>query len=277
MFKLLEKLPQIEAKLAKKRFLFIGTDYDGTLTPIVRYPDYALLPQETRSVLRDLSDMRNALVCIISGRSYKDIRKKVGIRKIIYAGNHGLEIKTLRFRKKDNLPGFIKDSKKYKEEIKIICRSLKRRLKGLKGVWVENKGITASIHYRLANFKDAHKAKSIVFSSMPDFKNLKLVKGKKVWEIRPNLNWDKGKAIKYVLEQNLTKSWRKKTAVVYAGDDKTDEDAFSFLKQGGVTILIRKNPSPKSKAQYFLKDQKEVIKFLRWLKCLWEKKVAESK
>lgn len=276
MFELFEKLPDVKTKVVKKRFLFIGLDYDGTLTPIVKHPDYALLSKHTKSLIRDLCNMKNAFVCIISGRSYNDIRKKVGIRKIIYAGNHGMEIKIRKIHRKESLPSFIKNSKKYKEGIKRICRNLKRKLKGLKGVWVENKGLSASIHYRLAKSEDAQKAKKIVFLGIKATKDLKLTKGKKVWEIKPKINWDKGKAIRHILEENLTKDRRKKTAVVYVGDDKTDEDAFSFLEKCGITILVSNHALIKSKANYFLKNQREVIKFLIWLKNLWEEKVAKS-
>jgi trehalose 6-phosphate phosphatase len=271
MLKSFEEYQQIEKKIVGKKLLFIGLDYDGTLTPIVSHPDHARLPQDTKSLLTDLSDLPNTFVCIISGRSYEDIRKKVGIEKIIYVGNHGMEIKGR------GLSFSVKNSKKYKEEINKICRNLNQRLKGIKSVWVENKGLTASVHYRLADSEDVQEVKPIVFSIIKTCKELKLRRGKKVWEIRPNIDWSKGKAMAYALDECLKKNWKRKTSVVYIGDDQTDEDAFSLLKRYGVTILVNRKPSHTSSAQYSLAHPREVIRFLRWLGNLWEDKDVRSK
>jgi trehalose 6-phosphate phosphatase len=271
MLKLFEEYPRIKKRILGKEFLFIGLDYDGTLTPIVSHPDHALLPPDTKSLLTYLCDLPHTSVCIISGRSYEDIRKQVGIRKIIYAGNHGMEIKGKSFSFS------IKNSKKYAEEINKICRNLTQRLKEIKGVWVENKGLTASIHYRLADPKDVKKAKQIIFPIIKTLKNLKLRRGKKVWEIRPNIDWDKGKAVQYVLEKSLGKDWKRRSSVVYIGDDQTDEDAFSLLKQHGITAVVSRKPSSTSNAQYFLVHPQEVISFLRWLSNLWKGKNVKTK
>jgi len=271
MLKLFEEYQQIEKKILGKKLLFIGLDYDGTLTPIVSYPDHARLPQNTKSLLTDLSDLPNTFVCIISGRSYGDIRKKVGIKKIIYVGNHGMEIKG------GGLSFSVKNSKKYKEEVNKICRNLTQRLREIRGVWVENKGLTASVHYRLADSEDVQKVKQIVFPIIKTCKELKLRRGKKVWEIRPKIDWNKGKAVQYVLKRSVGENWKRKSAVVYVGDDQTDEDVFSLLKQHGITALVSRKPSHISNAQYFLAHPQEVINFLRWLGNLWEDKDAKTK
>jgi trehalose 6-phosphate phosphatase len=271
MLKLFEEYQQIEKKILGKNLLFIGLDYDGTLTPIVSHPDYAWLPQDTKSLLTYLCGLPHTLVCVISGRSYVDIRKKVGIKKIIYVCNHGMEIKGR------GLSFSVKNSKKYKEEINKICRNLNQQLKGIKRIWVENKGLTASVHYRLADSEDIKKAKQIMSPVIKTFNNLKLRRGKKVWEIKPNIDWNKGKAVQYVLERSAGKNWKRKSAVVYIGDDQTDEDVFSLLKQHGITALVSRKPSHISKAQYFLAHPQEVINFLRWLGNLWEEKGVKTK
>jgi trehalose-phosphatase len=270
MLRLIEEYPRLENRILAKRFLFIGLDYDGTLTPIVRHPDRAELSKDTKSLLADLCHLPNTFVCIISGRSYQDVRRKVGVGRIIYAGNHGMEIKG---------PGvslLVGDSKRIAKGVSDICRTLNQRLKGITGVWVENKGLTASVHYRLAESEDIQRAKSIALPLIKDYAGLHFARGKKVWEIRPNLDWNKGKAIDFILKENLTRDWRKKTAVVYVGDDQTDEDAFSFLGKSEITVLINEDPRRNSKAKYFLAHQREVIKFLTWLKHVWEGEVPES-
>ena len=271
MLKLIEERSRIEKKILGKKFLFIGLDYDGTLTPIVSHPDHAWLPQDTKSLLKYLCNLPNAFVCIISGRSYEDLRRKVGIKRIIYAGNHGMEIKGR------DLSFSIKNFKKYVEEINKICRNLNQRLKGIQGVWVENKGLTTSVHYRLADSEDVQKGKQIIFPIVKTFKDLKLKRGKKVWEIRPNIDWNKGKAITYILEGCLRRNWKRESAVVYIGDDRTDEDAFSLLREDGVTALVNRKPPQRSNAKYFLTHPKEVTSFLRWLSNLWEVKGVKPK
>ncbi len=270
MLRLIEEYPRLENRILAKRFLFIGLDYDGTLTPIVRHPDQAELAKDTKSLLADLSHLPNTLVCIISGRSYQDVRRKVGVSRIIYAGNHGMEIKGR------GVSFLVRDSKKITKEVSQICRNLNQRLKGIAGVWVENKGLTASIHYRLAESEDAQKAKSIVSPLVEDYAGLRLARGKKVWEIRPNLDWNKGKAMAHVLDRCLTKSWRRRSAVVYIGDDRTDEDVFSLLRQDGITALVSRKPRQGSSAEFFLTHPREVRSFLEWLCNLWEDRGVKS-
>ena len=271
MLKLIEEYHRIEKKILGKKFLFIGLDYDGTLTPIVSHPHHARLPHDTKSLLTNLCTLPHTLLCIISGRSCEDVRKKVGIKRIIYAGNHGMEMKGMGFSFS------IRNPKKYVEEINKICRKLTQRLKEIEGVWLENKGLTASLHYRLADSEDVQKVKQIISPIINTSKDLKLNRGKKVWEIRPNIDWNKGKAVAYILERCLGKDWKSKSAVVYIGDDKTDEDAFSLLKEEGITVLVSKKPSQRSKAQYFLTHHRQVISFLRWLSNLWEDNLVKLK
>ena len=270
MLRLIQEDPEIEKRILGKKSLFIGLDYDGTLTPIVGHPDQAELAKGTKSLLADLSGLPHTFVCIVSGRAYRDVRRKVGVDGIIYAGNHGMEIKG------KGLSFSVRDSKKIVKEVSEICRNLNQSLKGIAGVWVENKGLTASVHYRLAESKDAQKAKSIVFPMMTSYARLKLARGKKVWEIRPHVDWNEGKAISYVLDACLKESWRSKSAVVYVGDDQTDEDVFRLLGQDGITTLVTKSPRHRSSALFFLTHPREVISFLGWLGNLWEDKGAKS-
>ena len=273
MLRLIREYPAIQNKIVGKKSLFIGLDYDGTLTPIVQHPDQAQLARGTKSLLADLCDLPDALVCIISGRSCQDVRRRVGVSRIIYAGNHGMEIKG------KGLSFSVRDSKKIAKEVSGICRNLNQSLKGIAGVWVENKGLTASVHYRLAESEEAREAKSIVYPMIKDYLGLRLAKGKKVWEIKPDIDWNKGKAMSYVLSACLEKSWRSKSKsiVVYIGDDQTDEDVFSLLRQDGITALVSKRPRQSSSAQFFLTHPQEVISFLEWLGNSWENKGAESK
>ncbi len=271
MLKLFEEYPRIEKRILGRKFLFVGLDYDGTLTPIVDHPDWAWLSPETKASVAKLRRLPNTLVCIISGRSCDDLKRRVKIRRIIYAGNHGMEIKG------KGLSFSVGNLRKYVQEIDQICRNLNRRLKSLRGVWVENKRLTASVHYRLADSQDIQRARQVCFSTLETCQDLELRGGKKVWEIRPSNDWNKGKALAHILKRCLGENWKSKSAVVYVGDDQTDEDAFSLLQKHGVTAMVSRKPLRASSAKYSLADSEEVTGFLRWLGNLWENKGVKSK
>jgi len=197
-------------------------------------------------------------MAIISGRALKDIRKLVGLRKIYYAGNHGLEIcgPSLRLVRPE--------AEKVASTISEICDNLKVKLGHIEGVIVEDKGLTASIHHRLvAPGKLGELKRIFAETARPHLRagRIKIARGKKVLEIRPNINWDKGKAVLWIIEALKPKG---EALPIYLGDDETDEDAFRALRGKGMTILVSKTPI-KSNAEYFLRDVDEVKVFLKKL------------
>ncbi|MGD2279034.1 MAG: trehalose-phosphatase, partial [Candidatus Omnitrophota bacterium] len=139
---LLKEWKTIKRALGEK-YIYLLLDFDGTLTRIRKRPGEVKLSKATKSVLKGLVSQKKASVAIISGRSLKDARRMVGLKDLVYAGNHGLETKG---------PGFqhtIPKALRAKKAIKEISRELKRRLKPLKGVIIEDKGLTLSVHYRM--------------------------------------------------------------------------------------------------------------------------------
>jgi len=81
----------VEAFITRPR-LFIACDFDGTLSRIVEHPEEAVLGNEVRGLVRKLREMCGVTVAVISGRAVSDLRRRVGIDGVLYAGNHGLEI-----------------------------------------------------------------------------------------------------------------------------------------------------------------------------------------
>lgn len=231
-------------------------DYDGTLTPIAKRPEEATLSADMRRYLLQLSE--HYPMAIISGRALKDIKELVGIGKIYYAGNHGLEIDgpSLRLMRPE--------AKKAVPTIGEICDDLRVKLGHIEGVVVEDKSLTASIHYRLvAPGKLVELRRIFAEATRPHLRagKIKIARGKKVLEIKPNINWDKGKAALWIIGAIKPKEG---ALPIYLGDDKTDEDAFRALRDKGVTILVSKKPR-KSSAEYFLRDADEIKTFLRKL------------
>jgi trehalose-phosphatase len=240
----------------KSMLLFL--DYDGTLTPIVETPKKAVISRETKDLLNKLSKKSHCSVAIISGRSLSDIKNIVGIKDIIYAGNHGLEIEGPKIKFESQV------SLRLKSIIRHIYEDAVSKFSKIKGVLVEDKGLTISVHYRLVAEKDIQEFLSI-FNEIADpyivRDKIKINSGKKVYEIKPPVKWDKGKVVLWLLARQQFISGAKKVLPVYVGDDITDEDAFEALKRKGLTVFVGEPCD--SKADYCLKNTKEVTKFLR--------------
>jgi len=244
------------AILGGKKGVLLLLDYDGTLSPIAASPGLARLPRGTKRLLEVLKKNPFFTIAIISGRSLKEIKKQVGIKGIIYAGNHGLEMEGpgLKFVNKGAL-----SRRRLLDE---IYRDLSIRLSAIKGALIENKGLTLSVHYRLVKRRQLARLKIIVNRMLRAplaAKKIRLTYGKKVYEIRPPVDWDKGKAVKRLLKDR--RIFKKGMAPVSIGDDYTDEDMFRAVGPAGISICVG-NPRRDSQAGYYLKDTKEVKSLL---------------
>ncbi len=236
-----------------RKFIDLFLDYDGTLTPIVETPEKAVLNPETRAVLEDLSNLPDVQLTIVSGRALNDLKTRVGVKNVVYVGNHGLEIEG----KDIEFTGLI--APRVRSILGIIRSELPSQLSSLPGVFLEDKALTLSIHYRLVDEKSTPAIEKIldrVCSGYLQQKLIKMVSGKKVFEIRPAIEWDKGKAVSWLLQRNKNSG-----LAFYFGDDVTDEDAFKALNDRGVTVLV--GQGKQSSAQYYVEDDREVRGFLK--------------
>ncbi|MDD5383018.1 MAG: trehalose-phosphatase [Candidatus Margulisbacteria bacterium] len=225
-------------------------DYDGTLTPIKKHPKLARLSPNRKILLRKLARHPEIRMAIISGRKLADIKKMVGIPGLIYVGNHGFEIDA------GGKYWLYPAAKKFIARLKTVKAALKKNIR-YRGVFIEDKGLTLSVHYRLLSEKVFSAFKALFTRTVKSWgKTIKLTHGKKVFEIRPPINWNKGKAIKWIIKRLKLK----KHLPIYIGDDRTDEDAFRALKKKGITILVGKNR--KTAAIFTLNDINDVYKFL---------------
>jgi len=242
------------------RFVFLFLDYDGTLAPIAERPCMAFLPEKTKVLLEALSKDPFCRLAVISGREIEDVKDKVGLKGVIYAGNHGLEIQGPNIRFKFIPP------LRYNLAFKKIKADLKKKLSDINGIYVEDKGLSLSVHYRLVDPKLESVIKTIFFETTAHYKaegSVRVSNGKKVLEIRPPLEWDKGKVVLWLLGRQKVLLNRMSCVPVYIGDDLTDEDAFKALKGKGITVFAGK--PKKSFAEYYVKGSKEVADFLSFL------------
>lgn len=247
---LFDNMSEIKKTVFHKN-IFMFLDYDGTLTPIVGTPDKAVISGEMRSLIIKLKDI--IPVAIISGRALKDVKARVGIEDIIYAGNHGAEIWD---GKKEIVSQGTAENRRLLEDILL---RLKKETSHIKGVLLEDKGITASLHFRNVNVRQVGEIFSILEKIAKEHEeDLRFIIGKKVFEIRPVNIWNKGDAVSWIIE-----NMGEQRFPVYIGDDTTDEDAYSVLKNRGLSISI----GGSANADYYIQNQGEVWDFLT---MLWE-------
>ena len=234
-------------------------DYDGTLTPIVSRPEEATLSPRVRDLLRALADKSKISSGIISGRSLGEIKGMVDIDGIYYAGNHGLEIEG------PDLEYTSREAEAARTLIKDLAGRLAVALEGITGILVEDKGLSLSVHYRLVKVGEeaavAEIFHGVTESPLAEGK-IRITTGKKVYEVRPPLDWNKGKAVEKIATEVKAALNQRQALIIYLGDDNTDEDAFRVLRppEGWGIFVGGENKS--SAAGYYLDSPAEVAEFL---------------
>jgi trehalose 6-phosphate phosphatase len=216
-------------------------DVDGVLAPIVERPEDAAVPEETRVEVERLAG-RYALVAAVSGRASEDARRMVGVPGLVYVGSHGLEL----------APG----AGHWRATLQTFLAGVE---------WpVENKGLTASLHYRTAADEDAARAELEAIAERAVREGLRVRFGRKVLELLPPIDADKGTAVRELLsERGLTRA-------LYAGDDTTDLDAFGALDELelGVRVAVASAEGPpelRERADIVVEGPSELLALLRQL------------
>ncbi|MEK6726757.1 MAG: trehalose-phosphatase, partial [Deltaproteobacteria bacterium] len=203
---------------------------------------------------------KNSHNAVYSIREIADIKERVGIPECIYVGNHGMEVEG------NGISFKLKGAIEARSEIVKLLREIREAIQegSIKGAVLEDKKLTASIHYRLLDKRDIEAFLSLIRSTLKPYlkKGLfRIVEGKMVVEVRPNIQWDKGKAVEWLMKQEGFKG----SIPIYIGDDETDRDAFRAIKGNGISIAV--GPMLED-AEFHLRGQVEGDKFLRWLKSL---------
>ncbi len=181
-------------------------DVDGTLAPIVARPELSVVPDETRAELQRLAGTYLLVACL-SGRAGDDARRLVGVPEIEVVGNHGLELSP-------HAPAYAERMSYFRDEV---------------GLPVEDKGLTLSYHYREAEDEAAAKAELESVAERAAEAGLIPGWGRKVLEIRPPVEANKGTAVRELIARSGATA-----AGLYAGDDTTDLDAFEGLRAAGL-------------------------------------------
>ncbi|KAK4366762.1 hypothetical protein RND71_014642 [Anisodus tanguticus] len=259
----------ISSSKGKQIVMFL--DYDGTLSPIVEDPDQAFMSDAMRATVRMLA--RYFPTAIVSGRCRDKVYSFVRLAELYYAGSHGMDIKGPSKGSKYKKGGqavLFQAASEFLPMIDEVYKALQDATKSIEGVRMENNKFCASVHFRSVDEKKWDELAQQVRSVLKEYPKLRLTQGRKVFEIRPTIKWDKGKALEFLLESlgyaNCTDVFP-----VYIGDDRTDEDAFKVLRERdqGFGILVSKIPKD-THASYSLQEPSEVMVFLRRL-VEWKK------
>ena len=219
--------------------LILLLDFDGTLAPIVARPELAEIPARTRTALEALHERPDVEMAVISGRGLADVRDRAAIEGIAYAGNHGMEIEG---------PGIARvhpEAQAARPALEKAAAELSALLEQFEGAWIEDKGLTLSVHYRALPDDQSHELRNRIVAQVGPVPNLHLTHGKKVLEVRPRIDWHKGRAVSFLLDHLQPAAG---APVLYFGDDTTDEDAFQVLQTwregGGEGVLVAEQPRP---------------------------------
>lgn len=232
----------------------ICLDYDGTLSEIVADPDAATLVDGAAEALEQLA--AQCPVAILSGRDLTDIRERVGVPGLWYAGSHGFEL--------SGPDGSHHQNDAAADAIGVLeaaAAELSDELSQVPGVRVEHKRFAVAVHYR--NVAAERVAEVIAAVHRHGVRSgLQVTNGRKVVELRPDVDWDKGAALAWICDRIHQPG---RLLPIYIGDDLTDEDAFDAVRFSGIAIVVRhdEDGDRATAASFTLGSPTQVREFLR--------------
>jgi trehalose-phosphatase len=248
-----EALPEIAERVARAEHILVCAEFDGTLTPIVQDPHQGSLSEPTREILQTLVQRDRFSVAILSGRELSDLEVRLNIPGTFAIGNHGLEISGPGGTYVES--GAVDAS----PALRQLTKQLAHRLQNLPGVFVEDKGLSASVHYRHVAGDDWETLRHQVHAALATASHpFVLTSGAKVFEIRPRVYWNRGAAIGWIKERLACPA----LLIVYLGEDVPEEEPAGPLAD---MITIKTREESETTASYHLAGQQDVQRFLQWL------------
>ena len=241
--------PQVVRSIRSAKRLVLFIDFDGTLVPLRRRPSNVKpLALVSRRILRWLAGHKRLTLYVISGRRLPELRKLAPVPGVRLLGLHGWEGR---------------DIPPLDEERRLLRRArqlLDQRLPDTSQIWLEDKGLGLTVHFRGAPQRAVRLARPIVLEVLRVLgPRLHMVQGHKVWELLPRQIDGKGSAVCALLAKLPPR-----TLPIFVGDDATDESAFAVLSHG---LTIRVGRNPRTKARFCLRNPDELKIFLRKLQA----------
>lgn len=223
-------------------------DFDGTLSPLVDHADLAVLPPGSRTALAALAEV--APVAVVTGRDLDDVVERVGLAGLAYAGSHGFDL-----RHPDGSRHAV--AAELLPVLAAAADELAPALAAIPGAWAERKRFAVAVHDRqVADAQHRATIAELCAGVADRHPELRVVSGKRIHELRPTLDWDKGRAVEALRRDlGLTAHWP-----LYLGDDVTDEDGFRAVRAaGGLAVVVRGDDDRRpTLAQAALADPDEV-------------------
>jgi trehalose-phosphatase len=219
------------------------------------------MPDEGLEILDRLA--RRCVVGIISGRDLEDLRGIVRAEHAWLAGSHGMEL-----RSPEGVRTEVEAATRFLPVLDDAANALDDELASVPNAWVERKRFAVAVHFRQVDEARVPEVAAIVDQVGARYADLRKTFGKRILELRPDIDWDKGSALWWLFEQA---GLQPDTAVpIYIGDDLTDEDAFAALGDRGLGILVYER-GRLTAADYRVADTEEVYAFLSDLVALLER------
>jgi trehalose-phosphatase len=241
--------PLVESRLRAADRMALLLDFDGTRVPFIDNPEEVRLGAPLRQLLRRLAHHTGITVHIISGRRWADLRKRIGVPGVRLMGLHGWEQRGAK------LPA------EQKELLLKAKQWLEDWLPASAGIHLEDKGGVLAIHYRGAEASEVRIARQVMQIARDQFKpGLRLLKGKKIWELLPAAIPGKGPITRYLL-----KAMPAGTLPIFIGDDTSDEAAFAALPHG---LAVHVGNQAKTKTHFTVRNPDEVREFLERLETV---------
>jgi trehalose-phosphatase len=237
--------PEVIARIRAAEHRLLLLDFDGTLVRLRRHPDDVQFSARGRAILERLAEHKNLTIAVVSGRELEKIQNLVGVEGIRYVGLHGAE----------RVGETTVPSIAARQMVESALRAAHTGLAGLRGIEIEDKRLSFAVHYRGAHPPAIEAASRVVADIVATSGNkLRILCGKKVWELLPREFPGKGVA---VLE--LFARLPEKKIAIYFGDDETDEEAFSVLP-GQITVNV--GGGGNTHAAFYVRSPSEVLQFL---------------
>lgn len=252
----LDCYPQLDAALAFRRPVVLF-DFDGTLAEITDDPSSAGLVPGMAELLGALAPL--CTVAVLSGRELADIRSRVGLDNIWYLASHGFDVVDAHGSHHENDTALAAVA-----AFERAAAELREQLAEVDGINVENKRFGVAVHYRNTAEDEVFRATAAV-RQIAKRDGFRVAEGRKVIELLPDVAWEKGKTIEWILHE--LSDDRSALIPVYVGDELTDEDAFDMVRYHGIGILVAhdEDGDRASAAQFTLENPNAVRAFVERL------------
>jgi trehalose-phosphatase len=243
--------------------LILLLDIDGTLAPLVRTPQAAVIPAATERLLDRFAASLDVHVALVTGRAAADARTMLATRGIWIIGNHGAELQS-----PDGTTVVDPQAAEYGDDITSAAADISREASRFPGVIVENKRYSVTVHYRMAEPAIVPEIQSL-FEEVVARRGLLMSEGKKMFEMKPPVPVNKGTAVMELSRRLVAdREGPVHPSIIFAGDDITDEDGFRVLREHesrAVTIKVTDDPSVPTDAEFRVRNTEQMQEFLAWL------------